>query len=573
MFKDIKSKVQRILIRGSVIAAGVIITAFVGWLLARAAFESWQNEAITESERLSAELNYRVEREREPLVAMSILYFGSTEVTQEELIASTAQLVASTSRDPELSLAFVTAAADGSYQVQQASGDLDILPSGQFYTIDERLIPTIEQALNSKPAIITGALFRMDDVSYLPLAIAVPNAGIEGVLVCLIDFSHLLGDVTADFISSGTSLEVYHPENPEVNHSSLPPLNSSAELSHRTEVDMGLYSWDLIWQFDADNGNPVNYRLVYAAIVIGLAITALLTLIIHNLLRQQQRIEHQVRQKSEELEETQSKMVQQGRMAALGGMVAGISHELNTPVGNSLMAATVLQSRTAQVRKLLGDNNLKYSELSDYLESATESTRIIEQNIRRATDLVKNFKQVAVDQTSERRRSFSLSVIIDELVATLKPQLKHTPHTLEVDVPPHLLMNSYPGPLEQVITNLVMNSLAHAFEPGESGLLKLAVRKVDEDHIEMEYSDNGRGIDMEIRSRIFDPFFTTQLGRGGSGLGLHIAYNIVTDMLGGDIRLDEKTRKGVRFIITLPRETPERRQRERQDRRNSPYDS
>ncbi len=573
MFKDIKSKVQRILIRGSVIAAGVIITAFVGWLLARAAFESWQNEAITESERLSAELNYRVEREREPLVAMSILYFGSTEVTQEELIASTAQLVASTSRDPELSLAFVTAAADGSYQVQQASGDLDILPSGQFYTIDERLIPTIEQALNSKPAIITGALFRMDDVSYLPLAIAVPNAGIEGVLVCLIDFSHLLGDVTADFISSGTSLEVYHPENPEVNHSSLPPLNTSAELSHRTEVDMGLYSWELIWQFDADNGNPVNYRLVYASIVIGLAITALLTLIIHNLLRQQQRIEHQVRQKSEELEETQSKMVQQGRMAALGGMVAGISHELNTPVGNSLMAATVLQSRTAQVRKLLGDNNLKYSELSDYLESATESTRIIEQNIRRATDLVKNFKQVAVDQTSERRRSFSLSVIIDELVATLKPQLKHTPHTLEVDVPPHLLMNSYPGPLEQVITNLVMNSLAHAFEPGESGLLKLAVRKVDEDHIEMEYSDNGRGIDMEIRSRIFDPFFTTQLGRGGSGLGLHIAYNIVTDMLGGDIRLDEKTRKGVRFIITLPRETPERRQRERQDRRNSPYDS
>ncbi len=573
MFKDIKSKVQRILIRGSVIAAGVIITAFVGWLLARAAFESWQNEAITEAERLSAELNYRVEREREPLVAMSILYFGSTEVTQEELIASTAQLVASTSRDPELSLAFVTAAADGSYQVQQASGDLDILPSGQFYTIDERLIPTIEQALNSKPAIITGALFRMDDVSYLPLAIAVPNAGIEGVLVCLIDFSHLLGDVTADFISSGTSLEVYHPENPEVNHSSLPPLNTSAELSHRTEVDMGLYSWELIWQFDADNGNPVNYRLVYASIVIGLAITALLTLIIHNLLRQQQRIEHQVRQKSEELEETQSKMVQQGRMAALGGMVAGISHELNTPVGNSLMAATVLQSRTAQVRKLLGDNNLKYSELSDYLESATESTRIIEQNIRRATDLVKNFKQVAVDQTSERRRSFSLSVIIDELVATLKPQLKHTPHTLEVDVPPHLLMNSYPGPLEQVITNLVMNSLAHAFEPGESGLLKLAVRKVDEDHIEMEYSDNGRGIDMEIRSRIFDPFFTTQLGRGGSGLGLHIAYNIVTDMLGGDIRLDEKTRKGVRFIITLPRETPERRQRERQDRRNSPYDS
>lgn len=573
MFKDIKSKVQRILIRGSVIAAGVIITAFVGWLLARAAFESWQNEAITEAERLSAELNYRVEREREPLVAMSILYFGSTEVTQEELIASTAQLVASTSRDPELSLAFVTAAADGSYQVQQASGDLDILPTGQFYTIDERLIPTIEQALNSKPAIITGALFRMDDVSYLPLAIAVPNAGIEGVLVCLIDFSHLLGDVTADFISSGTSLEVYHPENPEVNHSSLPPLNTSAELSHRTEVDMGLYSWELIWQFDADNGNPVNYRLVYASIIIGLAITALLTLIIHNLLRQQQRIERQVRQKSEELEETQSKMVQQGRMAALGGMVAGISHELNTPVGNSLMAATVLQSRTAQVRKLLGDNNLKYSELSDYLESATESTRIIEQNIRRATDLVKNFKQVAVDQTSERRRSFSLSVIIDELVATLKPQLKHTPHTLEVDVPPHLLMNSYPGPLEQVITNLVMNSLAHAFEPGESGLLKLAVRKVDEDHIEMEYSDNGRGIDMEIRSRIFDPFFTTQLGRGGSGLGLHIAYNIVTDMLGGDIRLDEKTRKGVRFIITLPRETPERRQRERQDRRNSPYDS
>lgn len=573
MFKDNKNKVQRILIRGSVITTGVIITAFAGWLLARAAFESWQSEAITEAERLSAELNYRVERERAPLVAMSILYFGSTEVTQDELIASTAQLVASTTLDPLLSLAFVTAAADGSYQVQQGSGDLDILPTGQFYTIDERLIPTIEQAFNSKPAIVTGGLFKVDAVSYLPLAIAIPNAGLEGVLVCLIDFSHLLTDVTADFISSGTSLEVYHPETRELNHSSLPPLNTAAELSHRTQIDMGLYSWELIWQFDADSSNPVNYRLAYASLIIGLAITALVTLIIHNLLRQQQRIERQVRQKSEELADTQSKMVQQGRMAALGGMVAGISHELNAPVGNSLMAATVLQNRTAQVRKLLDDNNLKYSELSGYLESATESTRIIEQNIRRATDLVKNFNQVAVDQTSERRRNFSLSVMIDELVATLKPQLKHTPHHLEVDVPPHLLMNSYPGPLGQVITNLVMNSLAHAFEPGESGLLQLIVRKTDAEHIEMEYSDNGRGIPMEIRSRIFDPFFTTQLGRGGSGLGLHIAYNIVTDMLGGDIRLDEKTRKGVRFIITLSRETPERRQREHQDRRNSPYDT
>ncbi|MES3008274.1 MAG: HAMP domain-containing sensor histidine kinase [Pseudomonadota bacterium] len=572
MLKD-NNKTQRILIRVGIMATGVIITAFVGWLMTRAAFESWQTEAITEAERLSAELNYRVEREREPLVAMSILYFGSTEVTQDELVASTAQLVAATTLDPLLSLAFVTADANNVYQVQQASGDLAMLPTGQFYTIDERLVPTIEQAFARKPEIITGALFKVGDVSYLPLAIAVPNAGVAGVLLCLIDFSHLLTEVTTDFISSGTSLEVYHPESPQINHSSLPPLNSAAELSHRTRIDMGLYSWELIWQFDADNGNPVSYRLVYASIIIGLAITALVTLIIHNLLRQQRRIEWQVQQKTDELQEAQNQMIQQGRMAALGGMVAGISHELNTPIGNSLMAATVLQSRTAQVRKLLNESNLKFSDLSEYLESASESTKIIEQNIKRATDLVKNFKQVAVDQTSERMRSFNLAVMIDELVATLKPQLKHSVQQLEVDVPPHLLMNSYPGPLGQVITNLVMNSLAHAFEPGESGLLQLVVKLTDDEHLVMEYSDNGRGIDMAIRSRIFDPFFTTQLGRGGSGLGLHIAYNIVTDILGGEIRLDEKTRKGVRFIITLPIKAPERRQRERQDRRRTPYET
>lgn len=573
MIQAIKNNIRRILIRLSVVAAGLLSTALVGWQMADSAFRVWQIEAITEAERLSAELNYRVQREREPLVAMSILYFGSTVVEQQELIASRTQLISSISRNPSLSIAFVATHGEAGYQVQQSAGDLPLLPTGQLYMIDDRLVPIIEQAYDEKPAIVTGALFKDGETSYLPLAIAVPNADTEGVLVCLIDFSSLLGDVTSDIISSATTVEIFHPEDPSINHSSLPQLGSEPETSYRTEIDMGLYRWELIWHFDADGGNPVDYRLTYASVVFGLAITALLTLIVHNLLRQQRRIEQQVREKSAELQEAHGQMVQQGRMAALGGMVAGISHELNTPVGNSLMAATVLKSRTTEVSKMLADNDLKYSDLSAYLETATESTRIIEQNIRRATELVKDFKQVAVDQTSERMRSFSISVMINELVATLSPQLKHTPHTLEVDVPEHLLMNSYPGPLGQVISNMVMNSLAHAFEPGSRGLMKIKVTKVDEEHLLLEFTDNGRGIDEKVRSRIFDPFFTTQLRRGGSGLGLHIAYNIVTDMLGGEIKLDEKTSKGVRFLITLPLQAPERRQGPRQERRSNPYDT
>ncbi|MDP1929957.1 MAG: HAMP domain-containing sensor histidine kinase [Gammaproteobacteria bacterium] len=571
MIQTIKNKITRVIIRTSVVIAGLLSTALVGWLMADSALRVWQVEAITEAERLSTELNYRVQREREPLVAISILYFGSTEVTQDELIASRAQLVDSTARNPMLSLGFVTRRNEDGFLVQQAAGDLPLLPTGQSYLINEHLVTTIEQAFEQKPAIVTGALFKVDDISYLPLAIAVPNAEMEGVLVCLIDFSHLLEDVTRGIIANGTTVEIYHPEFPNVNYSSLPALNSAQEMSHQTEIDMGLYRWELIWHFDADNGNPVDYRLTYVSIAFGLAITALLTFIIHNILQQQRRVEQQVKEKSAELEDAHSKMVQQGRMAALGGMVAGISHELNTPVGNSLMAATVLRNRTAEVRGLLTDNNLKHSDLSSFLEFATDSSRIIEENIRRATELVKNFKQVAVDQTSERRRSFSISVMINELVTTLSPQLRHTSHRLEVVVPEHVLMNSYPGPLGQVITNLVMNSLTHAFESHTSGLMQITVRMPDDLHLSLEYSDNGCGIDEKIKSRIFDPFFTTQLGQGSSGLGLHIAYNIVTDMLGGEIKLDEKNSKGVRFLITLPLEAPERRQQKTQDRRNTPY--
>ncbi|MDS4043168.1 MAG: HAMP domain-containing sensor histidine kinase, partial [Candidatus Competibacter sp.] len=175
----------------------------------------------------------------------------------------------------------------------------------------------------------------------------------------------------------------------------------------------------------------------------------------------------------------------------------------------------------------------------------------------RAADLIGHFKQVAVDQTSARRRRFDLRQTVEELLITLKPQFRRTAHRIELDIAPGLELDSYPGPLEQVIANLVSNSLIHGFAGGEVGCIRIEAAPLDADPIRLCYSDDGAGIPDAIRHRIFDPFFTTRLGSGGSGLGLYIVYNLVTGMLGGTIQVHGTPKAGTTFILTLPRCAPD----------------
>lgn len=251
------------------------------------------------------------------------------------------------------------------------------------------------------------------------------------------------------------------------------------------------------------------------------------------------------------LRKTQTQLVQSEKMAALGGLVAGVAHEINTPVGVGVTAASHLDHKTRELKVLYNKGQMKRSDLEKYLKTANESAGMILGNLLRAAEIIKSFREVAVDQTSEKKRTFKLREYIDEILLNLHPKLKKTRHSVTVLCPEALELDSYPGIFSQIITNFVMNSLIHGFDHNTQGEIEIEVTRED-DILRIRYSDNGKGMSEEIRSRVFEPFYTTKRGQGGTGLGLHIIYNLVTQRLNGHIGCESTLGKGATFIIQLP---------------------
>jgi PAS domain S-box-containing protein len=252
----------------------------------------------------------------------------------------------------------------------------------------------------------------------------------------------------------------------------------------------------------------------------------------------------------------EKELVQAEKLASLGGLVAGIAHEVNTPIGVSVTAATYLEEKVSEISEQIAAGNLKKRNLSAFLETAKESSSIITSNLHRASDLVRSFKQVAVDQSSEERRTFKVLDYFDEVVQSLHPQLKKTRHEIIIQGDRSLVLTSYPGALSQIITNLVMNSLTHAFDEGEAGHIRIEAKK-NAKAAHIKYRDDGKGVPPEALRHIFDPFFTTSRGTGGSGLGMNIVYNLVTQKLGGTVVCDSKLGEGISVHITVPYEQGE----------------
>lgn len=257
-------------------------------------------------------------------------------------------------------------------------------------------------------------------------------------------------------------------------------------------------------------------------------------------------------QSNQELRLAMDKLVQSEKLAALGSLVAGIAHELNTPLGAALTCSTTLSASSQEINRQLQNNALKKSALEEFIANNLVANQLIERNIRRASDLVSHFKQVAVDTDSTRRRAFDLAEIVNEVLAMLHPQLKMTQHRVDNQIAAGWLFDSYPGPLEQVFSNFILNSVLHGFEDKPAGLMTLHAEPCDAQHVKIIYEDNGIGMNAEIQKRVFDPFFTTKLGKGGSGLGLYIAYNLVTGILGGELQLESEPGQFTRFTLKLP---------------------
>ena len=263
-----------------------------------------------------------------------------------------------------------------------------------------------------------------------------------------------------------------------------------------------------------------------------------------------------------DLQQTQRSLVQAEKLASLGALVAGVAHEINTPVGIGVTAASYLTEQARQFRAAAADGGLRRRDLEEFVNRIEEGAAIILGNLDRACTLVQSFKQVAVDQTSEARRTFELRGYLDGVLGSLAPQLKRTGHRVTLDCPDGLVMDSYPGALSQVVSNLVINALLHAFQPDVPGTIAITVSAAgpftddpsaaSATAVVLDFADNGRGIPPEHIDRIFEPFFTTRRAEGGSGLGLHIVYNIVTGTLGGRIAVASQPGAGCRFTIHLP---------------------
>ena len=231
--------------------------------------------------------------------------------------------------------------------------------------------------------------------------------------------------------------------------------------------------------------------------------------------------------------------------------MAGIAHEINTPIGIGVTAASHLEDETRRVMQQMSEGKLSKSGLEAFQIDAISSAQLILSNLRRAGQLVRSFKQVAVDQSSEEAREFMLKPYLDEVLLSLGPALKKTQHRVTVRCPDDLKLFTYPGALSQIVVNLVMNSLIHAFEGIEHGEIRIECDRYGEEWL-LLYRDNGVGMSNEIRQRIFDPFFTTKRGHGGSGLGLHVVYNLVTQLLRGSVDCISAPGQGVEFQIAMP---------------------
>ena len=300
---------------------------------------------------------------------------------------------------------------------------------------------------------------------------------------------------------------------------------------------------------------PVNASIVRARVQVQL--------MLRQSLRQVQELnetlEERVAQRTAELRQallalrqSQDNLADSEARATLSTLIASVSHELGTPLGNSRMVAAALGEQTKVMAQALKAGQIKRSSLDQFVEQVSEGVSLLESNLVRAVDLLGDFRQVAADQASEQRRVFKLDVVVGEILHTLSPSLKRQPHRIVVDIAPDIVMDSQPGALGRVLINLVNNAYLHAFEGHTNGELTISAH-ADANQVTLLVADNGVGMAPDVLPKVFDPFFSTKVGHGGTGLGMAIVQNLVTKALGGAVSVTSTVGQGTRFELALPR--------------------
>lgn len=302
-----------------------------------------------------------------------------------------------------------------------------------------------------------------------------------------------------------------------------------------------------------------SYSVLLNLVIIGVILTMIILLlfmatlkkIIHPLLELIKTKNIKLEESLSDLKQTQKHMVETEKMASLGGLVAGVAHEINTPIGLGITGMSHFVEETNKIKNLYDTDNISKKEFESYLEHSTVLANITLLNLKKSASLVKSFKQISVDQTNEDKREFNLKTYVEEVLLSLYYKTKRTSVKINVNCPSDILIVSFPGAFSQIVTNLILNSLVHAYDKNEKGVITLDF-KLQNSQLIFVYKDDGKGIEEKNLNKIFDPFFTTNRSFGGSGLGLNIIFNIVTQKLKGTIKCKSKEKEGVEFIIEVP---------------------
>ncbi len=265
------------------------------------------------------------------------------------------------------------------------------------------------------------------------------------------------------------------------------------------------------------------------------------------LMESKQRIEEDF----EVLKQMQEQLVEKEKMAALGSLVAGVAHEINTPVGVAITSISSCKEEISNLKRLYEAEKLSEEDMELFLETADESTQIVQNSLSHAARLIRSFKQISVDQNIDNMRQIDISEYIHDIIRTFHNQLKNSQIQVEIDCQDGLRMNTYPGSISQIFTNLLSNAISHAYDQDKPGRIFIQVRLGDDQLLHILFVDDGKGMDDTIRKQAFEPFVTTGRSKGGSGLGLNIVYNLVTHRFAGEIKLESEKGAGSRFTITL----------------------
>lgn len=256
--------------------------------------------------------------------------------------------------------------------------------------------------------------------------------------------------------------------------------------------------------------------------------------------------------------QAEEELIKSQKLSSLGGLVAGVSHELNTPIGSAITVASTIHGDAQAIRRQIDGGRVQKSAIVEFVSAVDHGSSMMLSSLNRAAELITHFKRISVDQSLDERRSFDLDEYVTEIADTMSHLFKNNGVLLKLDMSSHASLHAYPGPLSQVVINLVQNALTHAFDPDDGGTITVATKSVNSREVEISVTDTGKGISPDLIDRIFEPFFTTKFGQGGTGLGLHIVYNIVTEALGGSIHAESDPQKHLTvFRVTIPLTAPQ----------------